>query len=108
MYRRYVALALEHWGDDEHGRARARDFLVWHLGFWCRYAPQRDDGSFPTMQEREGRRAGLTSLDGLLARADADAHEWLADRLLGADDIVVEDAPEPSGSEARPTIEAAG
>jgi tRNA-dihydrouridine synthase 3 len=32
VYRRYVALALEHWGDDEHGRARAGEFLRWHLG----------------------------------------------------------------------------
>ena len=107
VYRRYVALALEHWGDDEHGRSRVREFLVWHIGFWCRYAPQREDGSFPTMQEREGRREG-TPLDALLARADADAHGWLADRLLAGDDIVVQDAPPPSGTEHRSTLEAAG
>jgi tRNA-dihydrouridine synthase 3 len=108
VYRRYVELALEHWGDDEHGRLRAREFLVWHIGFWCRYAPRREDGSFPTMQEREARREAATSLDGLLARVDADAHEWLADRLLAADDIVVADAPAPTSGEARPRVEAAG
>jgi tRNA-dihydrouridine synthase 3 len=27
IYRRYVTLALEHWGEDEHGRARVREFL---------------------------------------------------------------------------------
>jgi tRNA-dihydrouridine synthase 3 len=108
VYRRYVELALEHWGDDEHGRSRVREFLVWHIGFWCRYAPQREDGSFPTMQEREARREGASTLDGVLARADADAHEWLADRLLAADEIVVRDAPEASAGEARSTVEAAG
>ena len=41
VYRRYVALAREHWGDDDHGTTRVREFLRWHLGFWCRYAPQR-------------------------------------------------------------------
>ena len=108
IYRRYVALALEHWGDDEHGRSRARDFLVWHLGFWCRYAPRRDDGSYPTMQEREARRDGLTPLDAMLARTDADAHRWLADRLLAGDEIVVDDAPPLGGAEAASLLEAAG
>jgi len=50
IYRRYVTLALEHWGDDDHGRDRLREFLKWHLGFWCRYAPRRADGSYPSMQ----------------------------------------------------------
>ena len=105
---RYVTLALEHWGDDEHGRARARDFLVWHIGFWCRYAPRRDDGSYPTMQEREARRDGLTPLDALLARTDADAHGWVADRLLAGDEIIAEYAPASRGAEARSGVEAAG
>ena len=52
IYRRYAALALEHWRDDERGRATVLEFLKWHLNFWCRYAPQRADGSWPTMQER--------------------------------------------------------
>ncbi len=52
IYRRYVALALEHWRDDERGRANVRDFTVWHLNFWCRYAPRHADGSWPGMQTR--------------------------------------------------------
>jgi tRNA-dihydrouridine synthase 3 len=96
VYRRYVALALEHWGDDEHGRSRAKEFLVWHIGFWCRYAPQRHDGSFPRMHERETRGETERSLDALLARSDVDAHGWLADRLLAGDDVVVADAPAPT------------
>jgi tRNA-dihydrouridine synthase 3 len=108
IYRRYVALALEHWGDDDHGRARARDFLVWHIGFWCRYAPRRGDGSFPTMQARERTREDLTPLDALLARTDAGSHEWLADRLLANDEIVPDDAPWPGAEEATSAVAAAG
>ena len=57
IYRRYVTLALEHWGDDDHGRSRVREFLRWHVGFWCRYARRHDDGSWPSMQ-RPRRGAG--------------------------------------------------
>ena len=69
IYRRYVALALEHWRDDERGRANVRDFTIWHLNFWCRYAPRHADGSWPTMQ----------------ARGNADWAQTPLDRLLGAD-----------------------
>src|SRR3954469_17641386 len=44
MYGRYVELARSHWGDDERGRGAIREFLLWHLAFWCRYAPPRADG----------------------------------------------------------------
>lgn len=82
IYRRYLALAREHWGEDEHARARIRDFLVWHLNFWCRYAPPREDGTWPALQQREGREWATTPLEALLARSDVAAHEWIADRLL--------------------------
>ena len=108
IYRRYVALALEHWGDDEHGRSRAREFLTWHLGFWCRYAPRREDGSYPVMQEREAKRDCAPALDALLARTDADAHRWLADLLLAGVEVVAADAPAPNSGEARSGVEAAG
>ncbi|MGE3958690.1 MAG: tRNA dihydrouridine synthase [Vicinamibacterales bacterium] len=93
VYRRYVDLAREHWGDDDHGRSRIREFLVWHLGFWCRYAPPRADGSFPTMQHRETW-TPRSPLEALLARADAAAHAFLADRLLTGDAIDPREAPE--------------
>jgi tRNA-dihydrouridine synthase 3 len=96
LYRRYVALAREHWGEDEHGRTRARDFLVWHLGFWCRYVPQRPDGSWPALQQRESADWVRTPLEALLARPDLSAHEWLADRLLDGDEIDPMAAPPAS------------
>jgi len=82
IYRRYVALALEHWGDDDHGRSRVREFLRWHVGFWCRYARRRDDGTWPSMQQREATPVVRSPLEALLARADEAALDFVTDRLL--------------------------
>jgi tRNA-dihydrouridine synthase 3 len=87
IYRRYVTLALEHWGDDDHGRGRLREFLKWHLGFWCRYAPRRADDSWPTMQQREGAWAHRSALEALLARSDDAAIEYMTDELLIGGDL---------------------
>ena len=108
VYRRYVELALEHWGDDERGRRQVADFTRWHMGFWCRYAPRRPDGSWPGMQQREPPGFARTPLEALLAREDEAAHGWLTERLLGGDPIDAGEAPEP-GSErsAAGDIEAA-
>jgi tRNA-dihydrouridine synthase 3 len=94
LYRRYVALARAHWGEDEYGTVRIREFLLWHLGFWCRYAPRREDGTYPSMQERQPLVRPLP-LDGLLARNDSEAHAHLADALL-ADAPVDPDLPAAS------------
>jgi len=99
IYGRYVALAKAHWGADEHGVGRIREFLLWHLGFWCRYAPRRADGSYPAMQRRESW-IPRTPLEALLARSDVPAHQYLADRLLSEEPIEVDAAPGPA--EARP------
>jgi tRNA-dihydrouridine synthase 3 len=95
IYRRYVALAKAHWGADEHGVGRIREFLIWHIGFWCRYAPRRADGSYPAMQRRESW-TPRTPLEALLARSDAPAHQYLADRLLSEEPIDVDAAPGPA------------
>jgi tRNA-dihydrouridine synthase 3 len=95
IYRRYVELALEHWGDDAHGRARVREFLRWHVGFWCRYARRRDDGTWPTMQQRETAPGARSPLEALLARSDAPALDYVTDRLLDGEALVPEDVPDP-------------
>jgi len=92
IYRRYTALALEHWGDDEHGRTRAREFLRWHAGFWCRYVPQRADGHWPSMQVREVLDEPRSALEALLARSDEPALEYVTDELLMGGAL---DAPPP-------------
>ena len=54
IYRRYVTLAREHWGDDAHGLERVRQFTRWHIDFWHRYVPRRADG---TLSQHPGSRA---------------------------------------------------
>jgi tRNA-dihydrouridine synthase 3 len=97
IYRRYVALAKAHWGEDEYAITRIREFLVWHLGFWCRYAPRREDGSYPSMQERESR-TPPTPLEALLSRTDPEAHAYLADTMLAGEDV------DPEGPAAAPEM----
>jgi len=96
LYRRYVALALEHWRDDERGRTNVRDFTIWHLNFWCRYAPRHIDGSWPTMQTRGDITWAESPLERLLARTDVTAHAWIAERLVAGDDLEPADAPDPT------------
>ena len=96
VYRRYVGLAIEHWGDDEHGRSRVREFLRWHVGFWCRYARRRDDGSWPTMQQREPSPVLRSPLEALLARADGPALDYVTDCLLDQRPLDPDGAPAPS------------
>jgi tRNA-dihydrouridine synthase 3 len=93
LYRRYVALALEHWGDDDHGRTRVREFLRWHAGFWCRYARRHDDGSWPTMQQREAAPLLRSPLEMLLGRADGPGLDYVTERLLAGEPLVPGDAP---------------
>ena len=96
VYRRYVELGLAHWGDDERGREKFKAFLVWHLGFWCRFVPRGADGRYVPMQERAAHLSPRSPLEALLARADVEAHAWIADRLLAGDEIAAEAAPPPA------------
>ena len=102
IYRRYVELAREHWGEDEHGLTRVREFVAWHLGFWCRYAPRRADLTWPGVQTREGAAFARSPLESLLARGDEAAIAWLADRLVARDDVDPAEAPAPSAGPRGP------
>jgi tRNA-dihydrouridine synthase 3 len=102
IYRRYVQLARTHWGRrpgdvmdddtatgalDDYGRQRLREFLRWHVGFWVRYAPQRPDGSWPTMQQRESAFVPRSPLEALLARHDDAAIDYITDELVDEGDF---------------------
>ena len=95
LYRRYVDLAREHWGEDEHGLSRVREFLRWHLGFWCRYAPRRADLTWPGVQTRESMTFARSPLEALLARSDDTALDWLADHLVCRGEVAPAEAPPP-------------
>lgn len=101
LYRRYVELAREHWGNDEHGRSRIRPFLRWHAGFWCRYARRRADGSWPTMQGREPSPLIRSPLEALLARHDDAALDYLTDSLLDGRALDPEAVPAAAQDERR-------
>ena len=105
IYRRYATLAGDHWGRDDYGRERARQFLRWHAGFWCRYAPRRPDGTWPSMQQRDSAAAPRSPLEALLGRTDEPALDYLTDTLLAEGDFshpppVGVDAAEPEMVEA--------
>jgi tRNA-dihydrouridine synthase 3 len=116
VYRRYVELAREHWGRagsnrrrsgggvsadapavtedpasldmlDDYGRTRLREFLRWHVGFWCRYVPRRPDGTWPSMQQRESGFVPRSPLEALFARSDEAALDYVTDQLLDAGDL---------------------
>lgn len=109
IYRRYIELALEHWGTDDHGRSRIREFARWHAGFWCRYVPRRADGSWPTMQEREGTWTARSPLEALLARSDDAALDFVTDQLLAGGDLANPPATRaPSTADADANLVEAG
>ncbi len=93
IYRRYAALAREHWGHDEHGLQRVRAFTRWHLDFWHRDARRHESGSFPSMQVREADLRPRSPLEALLCRSDAPALDYLADCLVLEREIVPAAAP---------------
>jgi tRNA-dihydrouridine synthase 3 len=93
IYRRYITLAKEHWGEDAHGLERVRQFTRWHIDFWHRFVPQRADGTFPNIQVRERESHYATALDAFLARTDEAAHEYLADCLTFEREIDPETTP---------------
>jgi tRNA-dihydrouridine synthase 3 len=93
LYRRYCDFARAHWGEDEHGLRRVRQFVKWHLDFWCRYAPRDEQGVYPSMQRRDSANISRSPLEALLARDDEQAFEYLTECLVTSREIVPGDAP---------------
>ncbi|MBI1851870.1 MAG: tRNA-dihydrouridine synthase family protein [Planctomycetes bacterium] len=102
VWSRYVTLAREHFGDDDHGTARIRRFLKYHLGWACRYrhAPETgydpERGDHPLMQTRAPEAPSGDGVDATLGRSDEPAIEFLCDVLLGLRSI--EEPPPPLAS----------
>jgi tRNA-dihydrouridine synthase 3 len=108
IYRRYIALAREHWGGDAHGLERVRQFVRWHIDFWHRYVPRRADGTYPNIQVREREVHHDTPLDAFLARTDDAAHDYLADCLTFERDLDLAAAPQRADVAEAEFVEAEG
>jgi tRNA-dihydrouridine synthase 3 len=100
IYREYVRLAGEHWRRpdqtelDDYAKPRLREFLRWHVGFWCRYVPRHADGTWPSMQTREAGFEPRSPLEALLARSDDAAIDYVTDELIAGGDMA--SPPEPA------------
>jgi tRNA-dihydrouridine synthase 3 len=108
IYRRYITLAKEHWGGDAHGLERVRQFVRWHIDFWHRYVPRREDGTFPNIQVRERQLHHADELAAFLARTDEAAHDYLADCLTFERELDLAAAPQPIGAAEQEFVEAEG
>ncbi|MFH0944866.1 MAG: tRNA-dihydrouridine synthase family protein [Planctomycetota bacterium] len=92
LLRRYTELGFEYFGRDEYGLKQVRKFLLWHLDFFCRYRPlpeeeyRTEEYSHPLLQTRLPSEADPFTLEGLLQRSDAPAHERIAAIVLGEAD----------------------
>ena len=86
---------------DDHARQRLREFLRWHVGFWCRYAPQRPDGSWPSMQTRESASVARSPLEALLSRDDEAALDYVTDQLIAGGDFADPPAKSAAPSDRR-------
>ena len=104
IYRRYVALARRHWGEDDYGLTRVRTFVRWHLDFWRRYEPRRADGTFPAMQRRDAIDRAPSSLDQLLARSDSAGMDYVTDCLVRDETLDPLHAPAAEIASERPDL----
>ena len=89
IMRRFVDLALEHFGDDEKGQGRVERFFIWHCGFWHRYHPWRHEdfvalGDESLLQARTPAATGDAD-DLLLASPEEDDHRLIWRRVLDRD-----------------------
>lgn len=89
VLRRYCELALEHFGDDEKGTGRARQFFLWHWKFWHRYRPWTaeefaDHWPDSLIQARNPSVAGDPDTVLLASNDEAD-HQLIWQRVLDSD-----------------------
>ena len=89
VMRRYLDLALEHFGNDDHGVTRAKKFFLWHLSFWHRYRPWTHEDFLQQLpdsliQARNPEVEGEPDLVLLSSDQEAD-HEVIWQRVLDKD-----------------------
>jgi len=89
VLRRYGDLALEHFGDDDKGVGRARQFFLWHWNFWHRFRPWSREEFLTHSPDSliQARNPGVTGDPdlALLASDDEADHELIWRRVLDRD-----------------------
>jgi tRNA-dihydrouridine synthase 3 len=104
VVRRYAALCLEHFGADERGRLRARQFVTFHQDFFGRY---RRGAGLEAVNSEDPREWGAPpegELEEWLCRADLPATEALCDWLVDGQPPA---PPPPADPDAPRAIKAA-
>jgi tRNA-dihydrouridine synthase 3 len=87
---RFLGLLRDHFGASEGAERRARQFLTWHLGFFCRYRPLPEaqyleaSRRHPLLQTRFEDVADLDPLARLLRDGRVEVHALIVERLCTA------------------------
>ena len=103
VVRRYVELCREHFGDDEHGRARTRRFLVFHQDFFRRFRPEGDGRGVNADDPREWGGEPRNDVEQWLCRGDLEAAEALCRWLVDGGPA---EPPPPAGPETIRAVDA--
>jgi tRNA-dihydrouridine synthase 3 len=89
VLRTFLDFALEHFGDDAKGIARAKTFFLWHCGFWHRHRPWTEEDFQTQMPDSliQARSPGVTGAADLelLASDQEKDHEVIWQRVLDRD-----------------------
>jgi tRNA-dihydrouridine synthase 3 len=104
VLRRYAELCLEHFGTDERGRTRTRQFLTFHQDFFRRY---RRGAGLEAVNSEDPREWGADpegDLEEWLCRADVPAVEALCDWLVDGKPPAL---PPPAAADAPRAFKAA-
>jgi tRNA-dihydrouridine synthase 3 len=100
VVRRYVELCREHFGDDERGRRRVRQFVVFHQDFFRRFRRGAGADAVNADDPRNWGAEPTDALEAWLCRADLAAGEALCDWLVDGGPCRPPEAPPPDAPRA--------
>jgi tRNA-dihydrouridine synthase 3 len=86
VYRRWVAHAVDHWGGDDHGFARIRPFLEFHVDWWRRYVPEDAEIAGERTMQARATFVPRDELESVLQAPDDDALHRACNVILEAFD----------------------